>query len=48
MLTSRVPAAVDGLLAVLRAHLTAGDLTQIQSEGSTAGLAFTVTCQARI
>uniref|UniRef100_UPI0035DE1A2B hypothetical protein n=1 Tax=Brucella cytisi TaxID=407152 RepID=UPI0035DE1A2B len=34
--------------AVLWAHLTAGDLTQIQSEGSTAGLAFTVTCQARI
>ncbi|MEV5080641.1 hypothetical protein AB0K74_17985, partial [Streptomyces sp. NPDC056159] len=33
--------------AVLWAHLTAGDLTQIQSEGSTAGLAFTVTCRLR-
>ncbi|MEV0183811.1 hypothetical protein AB0I54_31685 [Streptomyces sp. NPDC050625] len=34
--------------AVLWAHLTAGDLTQVQAEGSLAGLAFTVTCQARI
>lgn len=34
--------------AVLWAHLTAGDLTQVQGEGSLAGLAFTVTCQARI
>ncbi|MFF0080220.1 hypothetical protein ACFYR1_11040 [Streptomyces canus] len=34
--------------AVLWAHLTAGDLTQAQAEGSLAGLAFTVTCQARI
>lgn len=33
---------------VLWAHLTAGDLTQMQAEGSLAGLAFTVTCQARI
>ncbi|MGI5436160.1 hypothetical protein ACQEV4_01260 [Streptomyces shenzhenensis] len=33
---------------VLWAELTAGDLTQAQSEGSLAGLAFTVTCQARI
>lgn len=33
---------------VLWAHLTAGDLTQEQAEGSLAGLAFTVTCQARI
>ncbi|MFJ6561861.1 hypothetical protein ACIQMV_18770 [Streptomyces sp. NPDC091412] len=34
--------------AVLWAHLTAGDLSQAQAEGSVAGLAFTVTCQARI
>lgn len=34
--------------AVLWAHLTAGDLTQVQAEGSLAGLAFTITCQARI
>jgi hypothetical protein len=33
---------------VLWAHLTAGDLTQVQQEGSLAGLTFTVTCQARI
>jgi hypothetical protein len=33
---------------VLWAHLTAGDLQQAQSEGSIAGLAFTVTCRARI
>ncbi|MGA5330953.1 hypothetical protein ACPCJT_20210 [Streptomyces griseoincarnatus] len=33
---------------VLWAHLTTGDLQQIQAEGSLAGLAFTVTCQARI
>jgi hypothetical protein len=34
--------------AVLWAHLTTGDLLQSQAEGSTAGLVFTVTCQARI
>ncbi|MFB7499287.1 hypothetical protein ACFC09_32140 [Streptomyces sp. NPDC056161] len=33
---------------VLWAELTAGDLPQAQSEGAIAGLAFTVTCQARI
>lgn len=33
---------------VLWAHLTAGDLSQEQAEGSIARLAFTVTCQARI
>ncbi|AKN71231.1 hypothetical protein QR97_27900 [Streptomyces sp. PBH53] len=33
---------------VLWAQLTAGDLYQQQAKGSTAGLAFTVTCQARI
>ncbi|MFD7093395.1 hypothetical protein [Streptomyces xanthophaeus] len=30
------------------AHLTAGDLFQIQSDGVTAGLNFTVRCRARI
>jgi hypothetical protein len=33
---------------VLWAHLTTGNLTQNQAEGSLAGLAFTVTCHARI
>lgn len=33
---------------VLWAHLTTGDLVQQQTEGSLAGLVFTVTCQARI
>lgn len=33
---------------VLWSHLTAGDLTQWQEQGVGAGLAFTVTCRARI
>ncbi|MFF8953886.1 hypothetical protein ACF09I_34570 [Streptomyces sp. NPDC014940] len=33
---------------VLWAHLTAGNLQQLQAEGSLAGLAFTVSCRARI
>lgn len=33
---------------VLWSHLTTGNLTQQQSEGALAGLAFTVTCRARI
>jgi hypothetical protein len=33
---------------VLWAHLTTGNLLQAQSEGAVAGLAFTVTCRARI
>ncbi|MFF5445491.1 hypothetical protein [Streptomyces sp. NPDC012888] len=33
---------------VLWAHLTAGDLMQAQSDGSVAGIAFTVRCRARI
>ena len=33
---------------VLWAHLTVGNLTQIQREGSLAGVAFVVRCQARI
>lgn len=33
---------------VLWAHLTAGNLQQVQAEGAVAGLAFTVSCHARI
>ncbi|MFD0256411.1 hypothetical protein ACFVGX_36520, partial [Streptomyces sp. NPDC127113] len=33
---------------VLWAHLTTGDLLQTVNDGSTAGIEFTVTCQARI
>jgi hypothetical protein len=46
--TDSAPTAPTLNGAVLWAHLTAGDLTQLQQEGSLAGLAFTVTCQARI
>ncbi|WP_030173253.1 hypothetical protein [Streptomyces sp. NRRL S-813] len=46
--TNEAPTAPTLNGTVLWAHLTAGDLTQVQSEGSLAGLAFTVTCQARI
>ncbi|WP_328739876.1 hypothetical protein OHA91_22775 [Streptomyces erythrochromogenes] len=33
---------------VLWAHLTAGDLVQVQAEGALAGLDFTLSCRARI
>jgi hypothetical protein len=46
--TNQAPTAPTLNGAVLWSHLTAGDLSQVQSEGSLAGLAFTVTCQARI
>jgi len=46
--TNDAPTAPTLNNTVLWAHLTAGDLTQVQAEGSLAGLAFTVTCQARI
>ena len=46
--TNGAPTAPTLNGAVLWAHLTAGDLAQMQAEGSLAGLAFTVTCQARI
>jgi hypothetical protein len=46
--TNDAPTAPTLNGTVLWAHLTAGDLTQVQQEGSLAGLAFTVTCQARI
>lgn len=46
--TGAAPTAPTLNGTVLWAHLTAGDLVQAQAEGSIAGLAFTVTCQARI
>ncbi|GKQ34592.1 hypothetical protein [Streptomyces sp. A012304] len=46
--TNAAPAAPTLSGTVLWAHLTAGDLIQAQAEGSLAGLAFAVTCQARI
>lgn len=46
--TNAAPTAPTLSGAVLWAHLTAGDLTEVQAEGSLAGLAFTVTCRARI
>ncbi|MEU6098948.1 hypothetical protein [Streptomyces sp. NPDC047079] len=46
--TNSAPTAPTLNGTVLWSHLTAGDLTQVQAEGSLAGLAFTVTCQARI
>lgn len=46
--TNDAPTAPTLNGTVLWAHLTAGDLTQLQQEGSLAGLAFGVTCQARI
>ncbi|MFE5079963.1 hypothetical protein [Streptomyces mirabilis] len=46
--TGAAPTAPTLNGTVLWAHLTAGDLTQLQAEGSIAGLGFTVTCQARI
>lgn len=46
--TNEAPTAPTLNGTVLWAHLTAGDLSQAQAEGSIAGLAFTLTCQARI
>lgn len=46
--TSDIPDAPTLGGTVLWSELTAGDLVQLQAEGSLAGLAFTVTCQARI
>ncbi|MFF7949424.1 hypothetical protein [Streptomyces griseorubiginosus] len=46
--TNEAPEAPTLNGTVLWAHLTAGDLSQLQSEGANAGLNFTVTCQARI
>lgn len=46
--TDAAPTAPTLNGTVLWAHLTTGNLTQVQSEGALAGLAFTVTCRARI
>lgn len=47
--TDAAPAAPTLGGTVLWAHLTAGDLQQVQSsDGALAGLPFTVTCRARI
>jgi len=46
--TDAAPTAPTLNGAVLWAHLTTGNLQQVQSEGAVAGLAFTVTCRARI
>ncbi|MEH0423122.1 hypothetical protein [Streptomyces sp. B21-083] len=46
--TDAAPTAPTLNGTVLWAHLTAGNLQQAQSEGTVAGLAFTVSCRARI
>lgn len=46
--TNEAPTAPTLNGAVLWAELTVGDLTQSASEGAVAGLAFTVSCRARI
>lgn len=46
--TNDAPVAPTLNGTVLWAHLTAGNLQQVQSEGALAGLAFTVSCRARI
>ncbi|MFF9324041.1 hypothetical protein ACF1AY_04910 [Streptomyces sp. NPDC014776] len=46
--TNDAPTAPTLNGTVLWAQLTTGDLTQSLVEGSLAGLAFTITCQARI
>jgi len=46
--TNAAPTAPTLGGAVLWAHLTTGNLTQAQSEGALAGVAFAVTCRARI
>ncbi|WP_405769307.1 hypothetical protein OG539_32820 [Actinacidiphila glaucinigra] len=46
--TNEAPEAPTLNGAVLWAHLTTGDLVQVQESGTLAGLLFTVTCRARI
>lgn len=46
--TDAAPTAPTLNGTVLWAHLTTGNLSQIQAEGTVAGLSFTVTCRARI
>ncbi|MFE6482398.1 hypothetical protein ACFVGN_05585 [Streptomyces sp. NPDC057757] len=46
--TNEAPEAPTLNGTVLWAHLTTGDLAQSASEGATVGVAFTVSCRARI
>ncbi|MGP4048780.1 hypothetical protein [Streptomyces sp. 2A115] len=46
--TDAAPTAPTLNGTVLWAHLTTGNLLQAQTEGAVAGLAFTVSCRARI
>ncbi|NUP37008.1 MAG: hypothetical protein HOY76_08315 [Streptomyces sp.] len=46
--TDAAPTAPTLNGTVLWSHLTTGNLAQMQAEGTVAGLAFTVTCRARI
>ncbi|MBA2951589.1 hypothetical protein [Streptomyces himalayensis] len=46
--TDSAPTAPTLNGTVLWAHLTTGNLQQVQAEGAVAGLAFTITCRARI
>jgi hypothetical protein len=46
--TDAAPTAPTLNGTVLWAHLTTGNLSQAQAEGTVCGLAFTITCQARI
>lgn len=46
--TDAAPTAPTLNNTVQWAHLTTGNLLQVQSEGAVAGLAFTITCRARI
>lgn len=46
--TDAAPEAPTLIGNVLWAHLTAGDLTYTPVEGALAGLAFTISCRARI
>lgn len=46
--TDEFPEAPTLNSTVQWAHLTAGNLTQQQAEGTLAGLGFTITCRARI
>ena len=46
--TDAAPTAPTLNGTVLWAHLTTGNLLQVQSEGAVAGLAFTISCRARI
>lgn len=46
--TDAAPAAPTLNGTVLWAHLTTGNLQQVQADGAVAGLGFTISCRARI